>query len=86
MNGALAASKVEIETDSGDMDFDFRGPIEAVAAQTITVRGTTISVPSGVEFRPNTKSVNDLVAGTNVEVKATLVNGNQYQATRIEFK
>ena len=86
MNGSLAASKVEIETDSGSLDFDFRGPIEAVATQAITVRGTSISVPSGVEFRPNTKSVSDLVLGANVEVKATLVNGNQYQATRIEFK
>ena len=86
MNGSLAASKVEIETDSGSLDFDFRGPIEAVATQAITVRGTSISVPSGVEFRPNTKSVIDLVLGANVEVKATLVNGNQYQATRIEFK
>jgi Domain of unknown function (DUF5666) len=85
-NGVLAASKVEIETDSGDQAFDFRGPIEAVGAQTITVRSTTISIPGGVEFRPIGKSASDLVLGANVEVKATLVNGNQYQATRIEFK
>ncbi len=55
MNGVLAASKVEIETDSGSLDFDFRGPIEAVGAQTITVRGTTISVSGAIEFRPNTQ-------------------------------
>jgi hypothetical protein len=86
MNGVLAASKVEIETDSGSLDFDFRGPIEAVGAQTITVRGTTIGVSGTIEYRPNTKSATDLVLNANVEVKATLVNGNQYQATRIEFK
>ena len=86
MNGVLAASKVEIETDSGSLDFDFRGPIEAVGAQTITVRGTTIGVAGTIKYQPPTKSAADLVLNANVEVKATLVNGNQYQATRIDFK
>lgn len=86
--GVIAAAKVELETASGANEFDFRGPIENVntANQTITVRGVTISYAGGVEFKPTGTSAGNLVQGVAVEVKATLVNGNQYQATRIEFK
>jgi Domain of unknown function (DUF5666) len=88
INGALSASKVELKTDSGTNEFDFRGPLDAIntGAQTIVVRGVTISYAGQVEFRPNGTSAANLVPPVNVEVRATLVNGNQYQATRIEFK
>lgn len=86
--GVLVADKVELESASGANEFDFRGPIENVNSgnQTITVRGVTISYAGAVEFRPSGTSASDLSQGDNVEVKASLVNGNQYQATRIEFK
>jgi hypothetical protein len=88
VGGVLVASKVELESASGNSEFDFRGPIEATnpGALTITVRGVTISYAGTVEFRPTGRTAGDLALNTNVEVKATLINGNQYQATRIEFK
>jgi Domain of unknown function (DUF5666) len=86
--GVIAAAKVELETSGGTNEFEFRGPIENVnpGNQTVTVRGTTISYAGSVEFRPNGTSASNLVQDVAVEVKATLVNGNQYQATRIEFR
>lgn len=90
MNGSvLEAITVSVEADSGNTENQFVGPIEAKATPpllTITVKGQVISYTSGVDIRPSGSTVADLVVGRPVDVRATLVNGNQLQATRITLK
>ena len=82
----LVASKVEIEDSGGNTEFDLRGPIEALTTTTLTVRGQTVTYGPGVIYEPQGKLATDLGVGLDVEVRATLFNGTQLQASRIKFK
>ena len=84
-NGALAAATVEVESASGDLEFEFLGPLTAVSTvtQTITLQGVNIDY-SAAEY--NVGDASNLLVGANVKVKAILLNGTQLQASRIEFK
>ena len=86
--GVLVAARVVFEDDSGPPEFTLEGSIEDVDgnAKTIRVRGQTISYTPTTEYRTNPpRSEADLRIGAIVKVKATLINGIQLQATRIEF-
>ncbi|MFZ2648940.1 MAG: DUF5666 domain-containing protein [Burkholderiaceae bacterium] len=84
-NGALAATQIEIESDS-DEQVDLRGAIQTFSAstQTFTIQGLTVSYSMDTQFDGG--DVSALRAGANVRVRAVLVNGTQFRATRIEFK
>ncbi len=88
VNGLLVAEKVELEDESGPSEFELRGPIEDVDVvdKTIRVRGQVVSYAAAPQYLPLGKLERDLKIDVNVEVKATLVDGNRLQATRIEFK
>ena len=83
---ALAANSVSVEAESGSTENRFVGPISSFnsGAKTFVVKGQTISY-AGTPQYPNGSETN-LRDGANVDVRATLVNGNQFQATRITFK
>lgn len=88
VNGVLVAREVEVKSDGGRLEFEIRGLVEVFTAssQTFQVRGQSIGYAGAVEFRPTGKTAADLRLGVELEVKAVLVNGNQLQATRVEFK
>lgn len=85
INGALAASSIEVEDDFGNPEFEFHGTVEGFTTNTVTIRGVSISYDGNTElkdFPPN-----GLVVGSsNVEIKARLVNGTQLLARRIEYR
>lgn len=86
VGGALAASSIEVEDDFGNPEFEFHGLVGAVTRTTLTIHGVSISYDgtgATTEFKGGT--LDNLQAGRNVEVKATLVNGTQLHAVRIEF-
>ncbi len=85
-NGTLVAKKVEVEFDSGD-DFDFRGLLQTVnvGTNTLTIQGVSIDTSGPIQFDSG-KSAADLVVGANVRVRASLVNGTQLKAYRIQFR
>ncbi len=82
-SGALAASKIEVEDSSGKPEFEFHGRVDALTSTTLTVHGIDISYDINTPLKDGV--LTDLKIGANVEVKATLVNGTQLQAARIEF-
>jgi hypothetical protein len=84
--GVLVASSVTIEADSGKTENQFIGPISALntANKTFVVKGQTISYALTTDYRGGTEA--SLVNGVNLDVRASLANGNQLQATRIDFK
>jgi hypothetical protein len=84
-SGTLAARKVEIEPDSGD-DFDFRGTLQAVSNSTLTIQGVIIDTSDPNIRFDNGGSPSQLVLGANVRVRATLMNGTQLKAYRIQFR
>ncbi|MEQ1807550.1 MAG: DUF5666 domain-containing protein, partial [Burkholderiaceae bacterium] len=43
INGALAASSIEVEDDFGNPEFEFHGPVEAVTPTTLAIHGVNIS-------------------------------------------
>jgi hypothetical protein len=84
--GVLAASSVTVETDSGKTENRFIGPMSGLDTvnKTFVVKGQTISYASTSDFRGGTAA--NLGNGVNLDVRANLVNGNQLEATRIDFK
>lgn len=87
MGGAvLAASRVSVESESGQTENRFVGTISLFnsAAKTFVVKGQTISYAGSIEYQDGNES--NLRDGANVDVRAVLVNGNTLQATRISFK
>lgn len=87
-SGVLVASSVSVEADSGKVEQRFVGPISALdtGAKTFVVRGQTIhyfSAPT-TEFQSGSEAT--LANGSNVDVRAVLVDGSQLNATRITFK
>ena len=86
VNGTLAANKVEVEFDSGD-DFDFRGLLQDVNgnAKTLTIQGVSIDYATVNDFGSGHTAA-DLIVGTNVRVRASLVGGTQLKAYRIQFR
>ncbi len=87
-NGALAATKIEVEDESGDPEFDFRGLLEAVSSTTppatIKIQGITVGYSGATEFINGGPT--NLQVNANVRVRAIVVNGTQLHASRIEFK
>ena len=83
---ALAANSVSVEAESGNTENRFVGPISSFnsGAKTFVVKGQTISYAGTPQYQNGSET--NLRDGANVDVRATLVNGNQFQATRITFK
>ena len=83
---ALAANRVSVEAESGNTENRFVGPISSFnsGAKTFVVKGQTISYAGTPQYQNGSET--NLRDGANVDVRATLVNGNQFQATRITFK
>jgi hypothetical protein len=75
-----------VEADSGQTENRFVGTISLFnsGAKTFVVKGQTISYAGSIEYQDGNES--NLRDGANVDVRATLVNGNTLQATRISFK
>ncbi len=85
VNGALAATEVEVEDPGGD-DFDFRGALQSVdpGTKVLTMHGIAIDYSGTPEFKGGNED--NLVAGVNLRVRAVLVNGATYRAYLIEFR
>ena len=84
--GVLAASTLTVEADSGKTENRFIGPMSALntASKTFVLKGQTISYALTTDYRGGSEA--SLANGANLDVRASLVNGNQLQATRIDFK
>ncbi len=84
-NGTLIAQKVTVELASGD-DFDFRGLIQAVGANTLTIQGVSIDT-SDPNLQFDNGTAGELVQGANVRVRAVLsANGTLLRAKRIQIR
>ncbi|RVT50062.1 DUF5666 domain-containing protein [Rubrivivax albus] len=93
VDGVLVATKVEIKDgrrggrdDDDDGDVEIKGRIDSVdaTAQTLVVRGVTVSFAGDVQYEDGTAA--DLVPGRKVEVHGVLAaDGVTVNATRIEL-
>ena len=93
VDGVLVATKVEIKDgrrggrdDDDDGDVEIKGRIDSVdaTAQTLVVRGVTVSFAGDVQYVDGTAA--DLVPGRKVEVHGVLAaDGVTVNATRIEL-
>ena len=83
-SGVLAASRIEVEASSGKPEFEFHGTVEVITLSTVTIHGG-ISISYDGNTILKDFPAGGLVPGSNVEIKARLVNGTQLLATRIEY-
>lgn len=82
--GSLAATSVEVELDGGD-DFDFRGALQAVSTNTLTINNVSISYTVG-SLQIDNGRLADLTPNRIVRVRARLVQGTQLVAYRIQIR
>jgi len=87
VGGVLVASRVKVEDDDDDEEFEVSGRIVSLdtVGKTFVVREVTVSYSGSVDFRNGTAA--DLAVGRKVEVRGALTaDGTRVQAERIEFE